>query len=99
MLTGKQRAALRSEANGIETIFQIGKGGIDDALTQGVGAALATRELIKLRVLDNSEFSAREACTQICSALCAEPIQVIGSRFVIYKRNDEINAFKDILAF
>ena len=57
MITNKQRAALRSQSNGMETIFQIGKGGISDMLVQQVEDALKAREMIKLRVLESARFS------------------------------------------
>ena len=87
MLTSKQRAYLRGIASGYETIFQIGKGGISENLIQQVNDALRKRELIKLRVLDNSEFSAREAADEIAEQTKSDVVQVIGSRFVLFKRN------------
>ena len=89
MLTSKQRAYLRGIASGYETIFQIGKGGISENLIQQVNDALRKREMIKLRVLDNSEFTAREAADQLAEAVKADVVQVIGSRFVLFKRNPQ----------
>ena len=89
MLTGKQRAALRALANPIETIFQIGKGGISEALVVSVDKALTARELIKLRALENSLLSAREAAQQLAERTGSEIIQVIGTRFVLYRKNAE----------
>lgn len=88
-LNSKQRAKLRALANTTETIFQIGKGGITDAVVKQTEQALAARELIKLRVLESSLMSPREACGELCEVLAAEPVQVIGTRFVIYRRNDK----------
>ncbi len=88
-LNSKQRAKLRSLANTTETILQIGKGGVTDAVVRQTEQALAARELIKLRVLESALMSPREACTELCDALGAEPVQVIGTRFVIYRRNDK----------
>ena len=85
MLTSKQRAYLRGLANGIETIGQVGKDGVTESVASFAAAALSKRELIKLRVLDNSLLTAREACTALCEALGAEPVQCIGTRFVIYR--------------
>jgi len=87
MLTSKQRATLRGIASSYETIFQIGKGGINDNLIQQVSDALKKRELIKLRVLDNSGYSAREAADEIAERTESDVVQVIGSRFVLFKRN------------
>lgn len=87
MLKSKQRALLRGIASNYETIFQIGKGGISETLISQVDDALRKRELIKLRVLDNSMYTAREAAEEIASKTGADVVQVIGSRFVLFKRN------------
>lgn len=89
MLTSKQRAYLRSLANPLSTIGQIGKDGITESVIQSAADALAAREIIKLRVLETSFMTAREACQVLCEELGAEPVQCIGTRLVIYKRNDE----------
>lgn len=88
MLTGKQRARLRAMANTLDTIFQIGKGGIEEPLIQGVSDALEARELIKLRVLDNAAYSAREAADRLAAATGADVVSVIGSRFVLYRPSE-----------
>lgn len=87
MLTSKQRALLRGIASSYETIFQVGKGGVSENLIQQVSDALRKRELIKLRVLDNSEYSAREAADEIALKTASEVVQVIGSKFVLFRRN------------
>ncbi len=87
MLTSKQRAALRGIAAAEDTIFQIGKGGISDTLISEISEALRKRELIKLRVLDNSGYTAREAADEIAGKTDSDVVQVIGSRFVLFKRN------------
>ncbi len=87
MITSKQRAALRAQSNGMETIFQIGKGGVSDTLIQQVNDALQAREMIKLRVLENAPVFAREAAQQLAQECGAEIVQVIGSRFILFKRN------------
>ncbi len=86
-MTGRQRAALRGMANGIQPIYQLGKGGIDSDVITGLDEALTARELIKITVLDAAGISAREACDQLAEALRAEPIQVIGKKLVLYRRN------------
>ena len=90
MLNSKQRALLRGIASNYETIFQIGKGGISETMISQVDDALRKRELIKLRVLDNSMYTAREAAEEIASKTGADVVQVIGSRFVIFKRNPKV---------
>lgn len=87
MLTSKQRAVLRGMANSMDTIFQVGKGGISDTLVAQTDDALRARELIKLRVLENSGYTAREAAEQLAEQTDSDVVQVIGSRFVLYRRN------------
>lgn len=93
-MTGKQRAYLRGLANSIDAKYQIGKGGIDEQTIRMIDMALEARELIKIRVLENSLLDVRETCTVICERTGAEPVQCIGSKFVIYresKNNKAIN--------
>lgn len=84
-MTGKQRAWLRSQATSLDTIFQIGKGGVNENMLIQMENALEARELIKCRTLDNCEYTAREAADGISAALECEVIQVIGSKFVLFK--------------
>lgn len=85
-MTTKQRAALRSMANTIDPVLHIGKDGINDNLVQQAWDVLEARELIKVTVQRNAPLSAREACEELCERTHAEPIQVIGSKFVIYRK-------------
>lgn len=87
MLTSKQRAQLKGIAAGLDTIVQIGKSGITENVVSQVSGALDAREIIKGRVLENSLLTAREACDALSEACGAEQVQVIGSKFVLYKRN------------
>lgn len=87
MLTSKQRAQLKGIAAGLDTIVQIGKSGITENVVSQVSGALDAREIIKGRVLENSLLTAREACDSLSEACGAEQVQVIGSKFVLYKRN------------
>lgn len=89
MLTSKQRAYLRGMANGIDTIGQIGKEGITDSVIKQAELAIKAREIIKMRVLETSMLTARQACETLCAALDAQPVQAIGSRFVLYRPNAE----------
>ncbi len=89
MLTSKQRAYLRSLANGIDTIFQIGKGGISDEMCRQLDAAFEARELIKIRTLDNSDYDPREAAEEIAERTGCDVVTVIGSKIVLYKESAE----------
>ncbi len=85
-MTTKQRAALRSMANTIQPVLHIGKDGINDNLVQQAWDVLEARELIKVTVQRNAPLMAREACEELCELTHAEPVQVIGNRFVIYRK-------------
>ena len=84
-LTSKQRAQLRGLANGIDTIVHIGKDGIGENLTRQANDALEARELIKCRVLENSMLTSREAAEELARATRSEVVQVIGTKFVLYR--------------
>lgn len=84
-LTSKQRAQLRGMANTIDTILQVGKEGVTDNLIRQADEALEARELIKGRVLENAMLTAREVCDLLAKPTRSEPVQVIGSKFVLYR--------------
>ena len=86
-LTSKQRAQLRGIANGIDTIVHIGKEGISDNLVKQANDALEAREIIKCKVLENSMLTAREACSQLAKLTRSEEVQVIGTKFVLYRQH------------
>ena len=88
-LTSKQRAQLRGLANSLDTILHVGKDGISDNLVKQANDALEARELIKGRVLENSMLTAREACEQLAKLTRSESVQVIGSKFVLYRRHSD----------
>lgn len=85
-MTTKQRAILRGMASVYEPILHIGKDGISENTVKQCSDALEARELIKVAVLNNSPYTAREACGKLCEKTHAEPVQVIGNRFVIYRQ-------------
>ncbi len=89
MLNSRQRAQLRGMANSYETIFQVGKGGINDQLIKQVDEALEARELIKLRALETSPLNSRESADEIAQRVNADVVQVIGSRFILYRESKE----------
>ena len=86
MLTGKQRAYLRSLAQKEEAILYVGKAGVTEPVINEARDALAARELVKGRVQENCLYTAREAQELLCQALDAEGVQVIGKVFVLYKK-------------
>ena len=86
-LTSKQRAQLRGIANTLDTIVIIGKDGITENLIKQANDALEAREIIKCRVLENSLITAREACDELSRLTRSEQVQVIGSKFVLYRQH------------
>lgn len=89
MLTSKQRAHLRSIAQSYNTIFFVGKQGIGDELVKQLDDVLNSRELIKVGVQENCEFTAREAADQLAELTKSEVVQVIGRKFVLWRRSKD----------
>lgn len=94
MLNSRQRAQLRGMANNYEAIFQVGKGGINDQLIKQVDEALEARELIKMRVLETSPETSREAANAIAERVGADVVQVIGYRFILYRESKNNKTIK-----
>ena len=89
MLTGKQRAYLRSLAQKEDAILYVGKAGVTEPVIAEAKAALAARELVKGRVQENCMYTAAEAQQLLCEACEAEGVQVIGKVFVLYKKKPD----------
>lgn len=87
MLNSKQRAYLRGLANTIDTIVMVGKGGMNGQIIKQADDALTARELIKGKVLESAGQTSREAAQEIAQAVSADVVQVIGSKFVLYRKN------------
>lgn len=92
MLTSKQRAELRGQATTIDTTLMVGKGGVTDAVIAEAENQLNTRELVKGKVLEGAMMTPREVCDEICQATGAEGIGVIGTKFIIYRFSEKLQA-------
>lgn len=92
MLTSKQRAELRAHANTLETTLMVGKDGVTDAVIAEADNQLNARELIKGKVLENAMLTPREVCDAICEATGADGVSVIGTKFVIYRFSEKLQA-------
>lgn len=92
MLNSKQRSYLRSLANPMPSLFQVGKGGVGESMFKQFDEVLEARELVKGNVLKNSLCGAREAAEEIAAAVGAEVVSVIGNRFTLYRRSKENQA-------
>lgn len=89
MLTSKQRAYLRGLANSLDPIVIVGKDGVTDNVVIQVRDALRARELIKGKVLESALLTAREVSDALCRRCGADAVQCIGSRFVLYRKNEK----------
>ncbi|OEH84651.1 RNA-binding protein [Desulfuribacillus stibiiarsenatis] len=87
MLTNKQKKYLRSLANSLDPIFQVGKGGGNDNLYKSISEALEARELIKVSVLRNCDEEKDEVATEIAAKTNAEIVQIIGNIIILYKES------------
>ena len=89
MLTSKQRAQLRSLASNLDVIMQVGKSGVTEPMAKTVSDALEARELIKMRVLETAGETPRDMAEELAAACDATVVTVIGSKIVLYKRNED----------
>ena len=89
MLTSKERAALRSQSNALETTLMVGKSGITQAVIEEAERLLTARELVKGKVLEGALLSPREVSDALCEATGAEGIACLGSKFVIYRFSEK----------
>ena len=92
MLTSKERAEFRAQANGIDTTLMVGKDGVTEAVVAEAERLLTARELIKGKVLENAMMTPREVCDALCEATGAEGVAVIGTKFVIYRFSEKCQA-------
>ena len=90
MLTSKERAALRAQANGLDTTLMVGKGGVSDAVVEEAEKLLEARELVKGRVLETAMLTAREASDAICEATGADGVATAGSTFVLWRKSKKL---------
>ena len=93
-LTSKERSYLRGQAQKMDPIFQIGKGGITDEIVLQVRNAIIARELIKLKVLETCPLNAKEACIELSEKIGCEQVLTIGSKFVLFLKKDKESAYK-----
>ena len=88
-LTSKQRAYLRSMAVDLDTILMVGKSGIGPDVVKQADDAILKREIIKGKVLETAPVSAREAAQELAQSTGSQVVQVIGTKFVLYRRNEK----------
>ena len=96
MLTSKQRAELRAQANALDTTLMVGKDGVTEALIAEADNQLTARELVKGKVLENAMLTPREVCDAICEETGADGVSVIGTKFVIYRFSEKLQAERNM---
>ena len=89
MLTSKERAQLRAQANEIDTTLMVGKDGVTENVIAEADRLLTARELVKGKVLESALMSAREVSDEICEATGADGVSCVGSKFVIYRFSEK----------
>lgn len=90
MLTSKERAELRAQANTLDTTLMVGKGGVTEAVIAEAETQLDARELVKGKVLEGAMMTPREVSDEICQATGADGVAVIGTKFVIYRFSEKL---------
>ena len=88
-MTSKERAYLRGLANRVPSLYQVGKDGVTENVVKQIDDALNARELIKGNVLENAMMSAREVAEELAEKTASQVVQVIGNRFILYRRTDK----------
>ena len=96
MLTSKERAELRAQANNLDTTLMVGKDGVTEAVVAEADNQLTARELVKGKVLENAMLSPREVCDALCEATGADGVSVIGTKFVIYRFSQKLQDEKNM---
>ncbi|MDP4133689.1 MAG: ribosome assembly RNA-binding protein YhbY [Bacillota bacterium] len=97
MITSKQRAYLRGLANTIPALYQIGKGGVNEAVIKQLGEALEANELIKVKILENSDLELKTCAAQVADKTNSNIVQCIGKVFVLYRPRSDKEKRKIIL--
>lgn len=94
MLTSKQRAYLRSIANNIDTILIVGKNGLNEKIIKQADGALRAREIFKGKILDTVYENHKEIVANLAEATCSNIVQIIGSKFILYRKNNKNSKIK-----
>jgi RNA-binding protein len=95
-MTGKERAALRSEAHHLDVLVHIGHAGLTPTLLTSLDDVLRTKELVKVQVAKAGELSAKDAANETAEQMGAEVVQVIGRTFTLYRENPELKKKGDL---
>lgn len=97
MLTSKQRAYLRKLANPISVTLHIGKEGVTEGVISQLIVLLENHELVKGKVLENALITPKTVCEALCEATGADGVQIIGTKFVLYRQSSDKDKRKIVL--
>ena len=97
MLTSKERAEYRAQANSLETTLMVGKDGVTENVVAEADKLLTARELVKGKVLESALMSAREVSDAICEATGADGVACVGNKFVIYRFSEKLQAERNMV--
>ena len=86
-MTSKERAYWRGQANSLQALFQVGKGGISDEICFQLNNAMEARELIKMTVLENSMESPKEVANELAALVDADVVGVVGRKIILYRES------------
>lgn len=89
MLSGKEKRYLRSLANTIDPVVQVGKASVNESVLFSLNEALEARELVKVKVLKNCLDEVKDVAQELAEQGNAELVQVIGRNVVLYRPNPE----------
>ena len=84
-MNSKDRAYLRGLAMTIEPLVRVGKNGISDNTIKEIDDILEARELVKIQVLANADYSAKDIIDELASLTRSIPVETKGSKIVLYR--------------
>lgn len=97
MLTSKQRAQLRKLANPLEVTLHIGKDGVTEGVVEQLNVLLENHELVKGKVLESAMATPKTVAEALCEETGADGVQVIGTKFVLYRESSDPDKRKIVL--
>lgn len=89
MLTNKQKRFLRSEANQLQPLIQIGKNGLTESVVELIEEALEAKELVKVSILQNCAEDKKDIAEKLETVQDLHVVQIIGSTIVLYRESLE----------
>lgn len=89
-MSGKERAALRGEANRLTATVHVGHLGANDSAMRSLDDVLRTHELVKAQFSRHADVEPRELARQLAVSTRSDVVQVIGRTATFYRHNPEL---------